>query len=52
MLLINDYDSYNIPTEQIIVQTLQSMTMNASPDDFLMFYFSGHGIDAYDDILL
>jgi hypothetical protein len=37
MMLINDYDPRNLPTEQIIVQALQSMTMNASPDDFFMF---------------
>jgi hypothetical protein len=37
MMLINDYDPRNLPTEQIIVQALQSMTMNVSPDDFFMF---------------
>ncbi|GAU14216.1 hypothetical protein TSUD_307760 [Trifolium subterraneum] len=34
------------------MQALEVMAMNASPDDFLLFFFSGHGMIADDDISL
>jgi hypothetical protein len=52
MRLILDNDPENRPTARIIVEALQLMTINASPDDLLLFYFSGHGGYLYDDVWL
>lgn len=42
--LLTDSSSNGIPTRSQILGALSSMAQNASEDDLLVFYFSGHGM--------